>query len=178
MKAADYVLVPTSPIKRNSGGTNIGGMLGVCLRMASAPGGWSEPQEQDGRRGAHLTDVRSTEQGGVGAGHSKKTLGWMGGGGGGGFFGGFAAGGAAATPIRKSAKWSPWLPRRLRETGRRLEDAAPDAKADNVQQSVLMAKPAKLYTDSNLNPRSCATSIRDDALSDGRTKWVCGGSHR
>jgi hypothetical protein len=31
-----------------------------------------------------------------------------------------------------------------------LKNAAPDAQADNVQQSVSVAKPTKLYTDSNL----------------------------
>jgi hypothetical protein len=34
-----------------------------------------------------------------------------------------------------------------------LKNAAPDAKADNVQQSVSMSKPAKLYADSNLKSK-------------------------
>ncbi len=38
-----------------------------------------------------------------------------------------------------------------------MKSAAPDAKADNVQQAVRMAKPGKLYAESNLK----STVVRD-----------------
>ena len=34
-----------------------------------------------------------------------------------------------------------------------LKNNAPDAKADNVQQAIRVAKPTKLYTDSNLKSK-------------------------
>ena len=98
-----------------------------------------------------LTDVRSTEQVALEQGHAKKTdLGWMGGGGAG-FFGGFAAGGAsgyANTEIGQVVTMA-YLDAYTKMVAE-LKTAAPDAKADNVQQAVRMAKPGKLYAASNL----------------------------
>src|SRR6266478_5255798 len=98
MKAADYVLVPDiANQNRNSGGSNIGGMLGGLLPhgVGALVGGVSL-KSKTADVVLTLTDVRSTEQVALEQGHSKKTdLGWMGGGGGG-FFSGFAAGGASS----------------------------------------------------------------------------------
>src|SRR5467141_2685727 len=156
MKAADYVLVPDiANQNRNSGGTNIGGMLGGLLPhgVGALVGGVSL-KSKTADVVLTLTDVRSTEQVALEQGHSKKTdLGWMGGGGGG-FFGGFAAGGASSyanTEIGQVVTMA-YLDAYVKLVGD-LKNAAPDAKADNVQQSILMAKPAKLYTDSNLKSK-------------------------
>jgi curli biogenesis system outer membrane secretion channel CsgG len=157
MKAADYVLVPDIVNQnRNSGGTNIGGMLGGLLPHGiGALAGGVSLKSKTADVVLTMTDVRSTEQVALEQGHAKKTdLGWMGGGGGGGFFGGFAAGGASSyanTEIGQVVTMA-YLDAYVKLVGD-LKNAAPDAKADNVQQSVLMAKPAKLYTDSNLKSK-------------------------
>jgi hypothetical protein len=87
-------------------------------------------------------------------GHSKKTdLGW-GAGGGGAFFGGFAAGGASSyanTEIGQVVSMA-YLDAYIKMVGD-LRSAAPDAKADNVQQAVKMAKPGKMYEASNLKSK-------------------------
>ncbi len=157
MKAADYVLVPDiSNQNRNSGGTNIGGMLGGLLPhgIGAVVGGVSL-KSKTADVVLTLTDVRSTEQVALEQGHAKKTdLGWMGGGGGAGFFGAFAAGGAsgyANTEIGQVIAMA-YLDAYTKMVNE-LKNAAPDAKADNVQQSVVMAKPGKLYTDSNLKSK-------------------------
>jgi len=157
MKAADYVLVPDIDNQnRDSGGTNIGGMLGGLLPhgVGALVGGVSL-KSKTADVVLTLTDVRSTEQVALEQGHSKKTdLGWMGGGGGGGFFGGFAAGGASSyanTEIGQVVTMA-YLDAYVKLVGD-LKNAAPDAKADNVQQSVLMSKPGKLYADSNLKSK-------------------------
>src|SRR5580693_5026842 len=141
MKAADYVLVPDiANQNRNSGGTNIGGMLGGLLPhgVGALVGGVSL-KSKTADVVLTLTDVRSTEQVALEQGHSKKTdLGWMGGGGMG-FFGGFAAGGASSyanTEIGQVVTMA-YLDAYVKLVGD-LKNAAPDAKADNVQQSVLM----------------------------------------
>jgi curli biogenesis system outer membrane secretion channel CsgG len=157
MKAADYVLVPDIANKnRNSGGTNIGGMLGGLLPhgVGGLVGGVSL-KSKTADVVLTMTDVRSTEQVALEQGHAKKTdLGWMGGGGGGGFFGGFAAGGASSyanTEIGQVVTMA-YLDAYVKMVGD-LKNAAPDAKADNVQQSVSMSKAAKLYADSNLKSK-------------------------
>lgn len=156
MKAADYVLVPDiANQNRNSGGTNIGGMLGGLLPhgVGALVGGVSL-KSKTADVVLTLTDVRSTEQVALEQGHAKKTdLGWMGGGGGG-FFGGFAAGGASSyanTEIGQVVTMA-YLDAYVKLVGD-LKNAAPDAKADNVQQSVLMSKPGKLYAESNLKSK-------------------------
>ncbi len=156
MKAADYVLVPDiANQNRNSGGTNIGGMLGGLLPhgIGALVGGVSL-KSKTADVVLTLTDVRSTEQVALEQGHSKKTdLGWMGGGGGG-FFGGFAAGGASSyanTEIGQVVTMA-YLDAYVKLVGD-LKNAAPDAKADNVQQSVSMSKSGKLYAESNLKSK-------------------------
>jgi curli biogenesis system outer membrane secretion channel CsgG len=156
MKAADYVLVPDiANQNRNSGGTNIGGVLGGLLPhgVGALVGGVSL-KSKTADVVLTLTDVRSTEQVALEQGHAKKTdLGWMGGGGGG-FFGGFAAGGASSyanTEIGQVVTMA-YLDAYVKLVGD-LKNAAPDAKADNVQQSVLMSKPGKLYAESNLKSK-------------------------
>lgn len=153
MKAADYVLVPDiANENRNSGGNRIGGVLGGLLPhgVGALVGGVSL-KSKTADVVLTLTDVRSTEQVALEQGHAKKTdLGWMGGGGGA-FFGGFAAGGAsgyANTEIGQVVTMA-YLDAYIKLVGD-LKNAAPNAKADNVQQSVRMSKPGKMYADSNL----------------------------
>jgi hypothetical protein len=154
MKAADYVLVPDIANRnRNSGGTNIGGALGGLLPhgIGALVGGVSL-KSKTADVVLTLTDVRSTEQVSVQEGHAKKTdLGWLGGGGAG-FFGGFAAGGASSyanTEIGQVVATA-----YLDAYTKMVNDVrtnTPDAKADNVQQSVAVSKPTKMYMESNLN---------------------------
>jgi curli biogenesis system outer membrane secretion channel CsgG len=153
MKAADYVLVPDVVNQnRNSGGTNVGSIIGGLLPhgVGALVGGVSL-KSKTADVVLTLTDVRSTEQVALEQGHAKKTdLGWMGGGGAG-FFGGFAAGGAsgyANTEIGQVVTMA-YLDAYTKMVGD-LKNAAPDAKADNVQQAVRMSKPGKMYAESNL----------------------------
>jgi hypothetical protein len=104
-----------------------------------------------------LTDVRSTEQVSLQQGKAKKTdLGW--GAGGGGFFGAFAAAGASSyanTEIGQvvtAAYLDAFV--KLVEDVKELE---PDAKADNVQQAVSMAKAGKLLS----GPNNSTEALRD-----------------
>jgi hypothetical protein len=146
MKAADYVLVPDIANKnRNSGGKNIGGMLGGMLGgVAGAVVGGISLKSKTADVVLTLTDVRSTEQVSIQQGHWKKTdLGW--GAGGGAFFGGFAAGGASSyanTEIGQvvAIAYLDAFAKLVND----VKQIQPDAKADNVQQAVSMAKPGKL----------------------------------
>jgi hypothetical protein len=154
MKAADYVLVPDIANRnRNSGGTNVGGMLGGLLPHGiGALAGGISLKSKTADVVLTLTDVRSTEQVALEQGHAKKTdLGWMGGGGGVGFFGGFAAGGASSyanTEIGQvvATAYADAYAKLVAD----VKAQAPDAKADNVQQAVSMAKPGKMYANSDL----------------------------
>jgi curli biogenesis system outer membrane secretion channel CsgG len=153
MKAADYVLVPDIANKnRNASGTNVGGIVGGLLPhgFGALVGGVSL-KSKTADVTLTLTDVRSTEQVALEEGHAKKTdLGWMGGGGAG-FMGGFAAGGAsgyANTEIGQVVATA-YLDAYIKMVNE-LKSNAPNAQADNVQQAVTMAKPGKMYTDSNL----------------------------
>src|SRR5579864_7513245 len=156
MKAADYVLVPDVVTKNNnSGGSRIGGVLGGMLGgVAGAVVGGVSLKSKTADVVLTLTDVRSTEQVALEQGHAKKTdLGW-GAGGGGAFFGGFAAGGASSyanTEIGQVVTMA-YLDAYVKMVGD-LKSAAPDAKADNVQQSVSMSKPGKMYEQSNLKSK-------------------------
>ncbi|MGD9599124.1 MAG: CsgG/HfaB family protein [Steroidobacteraceae bacterium] len=147
MKAADYVLVPDIVNKNaSSGGKNVGGLLGGMLGgVAGAVVGGISLKSKTADVVLTLTDVRSTEQVSLQQGHAKKTdLGW--GAGGGAFFGGFAAGGASSyanTEIGQVVTMA-----YLEAFAKLVDDVKqiqPDAKADNVQQAVSMAKPGKLY---------------------------------
>jgi hypothetical protein len=154
MKAADYVLVPDIANRnRNSGGTNVGGMLGGLLPHGiGALAGGISLKSKTADVVLTLTDVRSTEQVALEQGHAKKTdLGWMGGGGGVGFFGGFAAAGASSyanTEIGQvvATAYADAYAKLVAD----VKAQAPDAKADNVQQAVSMAKPGKMYSNSDL----------------------------
>jgi Curli production assembly/transport component CsgG len=154
MKAADYVLVPDIANRnRNSGGTNVGGMLGGLLPHGiGALAGGISLKSKTADVVLTLTDVRSTEQVALEQGHAKKTdLGWMGGGGGVGFFGGFAAAGASSyanTEIGQvvATAYADAYAKLVAD----VKAQAPDAKADNVQQAVSMAKPGKMYANSDL----------------------------
>jgi curli biogenesis system outer membrane secretion channel CsgG len=148
MKAADYVLVPDIVNQNgNSGGKRIGGILGGFVPgLAGAVLGGISLKSKTADVVLTLTDVRSTEQVSLQQGHAKKTdLGWAAGGGAG-FFGGFAAGGASSyanTEIGQVVTMA-----YLDAFAKLVTDVKalqPDAKADNAQQSVSVAKPAKLY---------------------------------
>ena len=171
MKAADYVLVPDIVNKNsNSGGRKIGGILGGLVPgLGGVLLGGISLKSKTADVVLTLTDVRSTEQVSLQQGHAKKTdLGW-GAGGGLGFFGGFAAGGAsgyANTEIGQVVTMA-----YLQAFTKLVEDVKqlkPDAKADNVGQSVSMAKPGKLYEKPNLK----ATVVRD--LDIGMTMYPTG----
>ena len=151
MKAADYVLVPDIANKNaNSGGKKFGGALGglVGHGVGAVVGGVSL-KSKTADVVLTLTDVRSTEQVAVVKGHAKKTnVGW--GAGGGGYFGAFAAAGASSyanTEIGQVVAMA-----YLDAFGKlveELKEKTPDAKKENVSQSVTMAKPGKMYEQAN-----------------------------
>lgn len=152
MKAADYVLVPDI-VNENAraGGKGIGGLLGgVIGGVAGAIVGGISLKSKTADVVLTLTDVRSTEQVSLQQGHAKKTdLSW--GGGGGAFFGGFAAAGAggyANTEIGKVVTMA-YLDAFAKLVAD-VKQIQPDAKADNVTQSVTMAKPGKMYDKPNV----------------------------
>jgi len=147
MKAADYVLVPDVAMKNNnSGGKRIGGMLGGLLPgVAGVIAGGVSMKSKTADVVLTLTDVRSTEQVALEQGHYKKTdLGWAGGGAG--FFGAFAAAGASSyanTEIGQVVAVA-----YLDAFSKLVNDVKSmdhNAKTDNVQQSVTMARAGKLY---------------------------------
>lgn len=148
MKAADYVLVPDIVNKNaNSSGNRVGGILGGLVGgVAGAVMGGISLKSKTADVVLTLTDVRSTEQVAIQQGHAKKTdLGWAGGGGAG-FFGGFAAAGAsgyANTEIGQVVTMAYLEAYTKLVTD--VKNMEHDAKADNAQQSVTMAKPGKLY---------------------------------
>ena len=153
MKAADYVLVPDIANKNaHADKTKIGGLVGGLLPhgLGALAGGISL-KSKTADVVLTLTDIRSTEQVALQQGHAKKTdLGW-GAGGGAGFFGGFAAGGASSyanTEIGQVVAMA-YLEAYTKMV-EELRNNAPDAKADNVQQAVSMAKPGKMYASADL----------------------------
>lgn len=153
MKAADYVLVPDiASSNAHAGGTNIGGILGGLIgHGAGAMLGGVSISKKTADVVLTLTDIRSTEQVALEQGHAKKTdLGWAGGGGA--FFGGFAAGGAsgyANTEIGQVVAMA-YLDAYSKMVAV-LQQNAPNAQADNVQQAVRLTEPTKLYSEANLH---------------------------
>jgi curli biogenesis system outer membrane secretion channel CsgG len=152
MKAADYVLVPDIANKNaHAGGTHIGGILGGAMGggVGAMLGGVSL-KSKTADVVLTLTDVRSTEEVAVVQGHAKKTnIGW--GAGGGGFFGAFAAAGASSyanTEIGQVVAMA-YLDAYIKLLAE-VNKNTPDAKKDNVAQSVTMAKPGRLYAKPDL----------------------------
>lgn len=151
MKAADYVLVPDIVNQNSSaGGRNIGGLLGgVVGGTVGAIVGGISLKSKTASVVLTLTDVRSTEQVSLQQGTAKKTdLGW--GAGGGAFFGGFAAAGASSyanTEIGQVVTMA-YLDA-FAKLVNDVKQIQPDAKADNVQQAVAMAKAGKLLSAPN-----------------------------
>jgi hypothetical protein len=170
MKAADYVLVPDLVTKnKDSGGKKIGGLLGGLIGgVAGAVVGGISLKSKEADVVLTLTDVRSTEQVAMEQGHAKKTdLGW--GAGGGAFFGGFAAAGAtgyANTEIGQVVTMA-YLDSYSKLVNT-IKGMSLNAKADNVTQSVTMAKPGKMYT----KPDVKAKVVRD--LDPGMTLYPTG----
>ena len=147
MKAADYVLVPDIANKNaNSGHKRFGGAIGglVGHGVGAVVGGVSL-KSKTADVVLTLTDVRSTEQVAVVQGHAKKTnVGW--GAGGGGYFGAFAAAGASSY---SNTEIGQVVARAYLDAYNKLMEevhkASPDAKADNVQQAVKVAKAGQMY---------------------------------
>ena len=160
MKAADYVLTPDIVNKNaNSGGKKIGGAIGGLFgKKAGVLLGGVNLKSKTADVVLTVTDVRSTEVVATVEGHAKKTdLGW---GGAGGMFsgGGFAAAGAASyanTEIGQVVTMA-YLDAYVKLVDE-LQKNTPDAKADNVSQSVTMAKPGKMYK----APGGKAAVVRD-----------------
>src|SRR5690606_31533318 len=146
------------PLRRRAGGCSFGGGLGGVVGGAvGAVVGGINLKSKTAEVVLTLTDVRSTEQVSLQQGKAKKTdLGW--GAGGGGFFGAFAAAGASSyanTEIGQvvtAAYLDAFV--KLVEDVKQLE---PDARADNVQQAVAMARPGKLLS----APNNSSASLRD-----------------
>jgi curli biogenesis system outer membrane secretion channel CsgG len=155
MKAADYVLVPDVVTKNgNSGGTRVGGILGGMLGgVAGAVMGGISLKSKTADVVLTLTDVRSTEQVALEQGHYKKTdIGW--GAGGGAFFGGFAAAGASSyanTEIGQVVTMA-YLDSYTKLVND-IKGMDLNAKADNVSQSVTMAKPGRMYSAPDLKSK-------------------------
>ncbi len=170
MKAADYVLIPDIVNKNsNSGGKNIGGILGGMVGgVVGAVAGGISLKSKTASVVLTLTDVRSTEQVSLAQGTAKKTdLGW--GAGGGAFFGGFAAGGASSyanTEIGQVVT-AAYLDAYVKMVAD-VKASAPDSKANNVSQSVTMAKPGKMYETPNVKGKL----VRD--LEPGMTLYPTG----
>jgi len=160
MKAADYVLTPDIVNKNaNSGGKKIGGAIGGLFgKKAGVLLGGVNLKSKTADVVLTVTDVRSTEVVATVEGHAKKTdLGW---GGAGGMFsgGGFAAAGASSyanTEIGQVVTMA-YLDAYVKLVDE-LQKNTPDAKADNVTQSVTMAKPGKMYK----APGGKAAVVRD-----------------
>jgi curli biogenesis system outer membrane secretion channel CsgG len=170
MKAADYVLLPDIVNQNaNSGGNKIGGLLGGVLPgVAGVLAGGISLKSKTASVVLTLTDVRSTEQVSLAQGNAKKTdLGW--GAGGGAFFGGFAAAGAsgyANTEIGQVVT-AAYLDAYIKMVAD-VQAIEPDAKANNVTQSVTMAKPGKMYEKADTK----AKVVRD--LEPGMTLYPTG----
>ncbi len=171
MKAADYVLVPDVVTKNaNSGGQRLGAIVGGFLpHGVGALAGGINLKSKTADVVLTLTDVRSTEQVALEEGHAKKTdLGW-GAGGGAGFFGGFAAAGASSyanTEIGQVVTMA-YLDSYTKLVND-IKGMSLNAKADNVSQSVTMAKPGKMYTAANIKSKV----VRD--LDPGMTLYPSG----
>lgn len=151
MRAADYVLVPDL-VNRNerAGGRNLGGLLGGVVGGAvGAVVGGVDLKSKTAEVVLTLTDVRSTEQVSLQQGKAKKTdLGFRAGAGG--FFGAFAAAGASSyanTEIGQvvTAAYLEAFVKMVED----VKELEPDAKADNVQQAVSMARAGKLLSGPN-----------------------------
>lgn len=170
MKAADYTLVPDLANKNgNSGGSHIGAIVGGLVgHGVGAMLGGVNLKSKTADVVLTLTDVRSTEIVATVQGHAKKTnIGW--GAGAGGYFGAFAAAGASSysnTDIGQVVAMA-----YLDAYNKLMEEVhknTPDAKADNVQQSITVAKATKLYS----GPKNSSSVVRD--LDPGMTLYPTG----
>jgi curli biogenesis system outer membrane secretion channel CsgG len=171
IRAADYTLVPDIVNQNaNASGNRVGGALaGFLPHGIGAVVGGVNFKSKTADVVLTLTDIRSTEQVALEQGHAKKTdLGWAGGGGGA-FFGGFAAGGAsgyANTEIGQVVTMA-YLEAYIKLVAD-IKQIQPDPKANNVQQSVTMAKPGKMYD----SPSVKGKLVRD--LDPGMTLYPSG----
>jgi len=170
MKAADYTLVPDLANKNNnSGGSHIGGIVGGLIgHGVGAVLGGVNLKSKTADVVLTLTDVRSTEIVATVQGHAKKTnIGW--GAGAGGYFGAFAAAGVSSysnTDIGQVVAMA-YLDAYIKLMDE-VQKNTPDAKADNVQQSITVAKATKLYS----GPKNSSSVVRD--LDAGMTLYPTG----
>jgi len=170
MKAADYTLVPDIASRNNNAGRKtVGGVVGgVFGGAAGALLGGVNLKSKTADVVLTLTDVRSTEIIATVQGHAKKTnLGW--GAGAGSYFGAFAAAGASSysnTEIGQVVAMA-YLDayNKLMEE---LHKDTPDAKADNVQQSITVTKATPLFS----GPKNTSSVVRD--LDPGMTLYPTG----
>ena len=160
IKAADYVLLPDI-VNQNAkaGGKKIGAMLGGLVggRTGAAVGGVNM-KSKTADVVLTMTDVRSTEQVALAQGHAKKTDMGFGAGGWGGFSGGFAAAGASSyanTEIGQvvTMAYLDAFVKLIEE----VKNNPPNPKEENVTQSVVMAKPGRMY----VNADEKAEVVRD-----------------
>jgi curli biogenesis system outer membrane secretion channel CsgG len=164
MKAADYVLVPDLISKNEkASGSELKGLVGGLLPkvndkhgIAAGIGG-IDFKTKTANVALTLTDVRSSEQVAFAQGQASKTnVGWNGAGLG--FAGLLVAGGASSysnTEIGRVIATA-YL-KAFTDLVAEVNTMQHDVKADNVNQSVTMTKPGRMYVDPDIK----ATVVRD-----------------
>lgn len=160
MKAADYVLVPDLVAQnRDSGGTNIGGIIGGLVgHGAGSILGGINIRDKTADVILTLTDVRSSEQVAMEEGHARKTdVGFNLGGGYGGWsgFGAMGAGSYANTEIGQvitKAYLQAYI-RLVDQMGGLPGANGSSASEASVQQAVVMTVPGHMYRSPSSNSR-------------------------
>ena len=185
MKAADYVLVPDIVNKNgNSGGTRVGGMLGGC--RAGGVGvllGGISLKSKTADVVLTLTDVRSTEQVSPCSRATPRRRTWAG-------RPAAAPASSVASPPAGASSYAnteigqvvtmAYLDAFMKLVND-VKQIQPNAKADNVSQSVTMAKPGKMYERPDLKAQGRARpGSRHDAVPDAarRTGHLVEGHRR
>ena len=154
IKAADYVLIPDLVSKNaNSGGTNIGGILGGFVGGgAGAILSGINISKKTADVVLTITDVRSTEQLAMTEGHADKTDVGFGVAGGWGGWGGF--GGAGVSSYTNSDIGQVVILAYIDAYTKMVDQlgagaVSDNASANNAEQAVTMAKPGRMYSESN-----------------------------
>ena len=160
IKAADYVLVPDLVSQnRDSGGSNIGGILGGLVGGgAGAILGGISIQNKTADVVLTLTDVRSSEQVAMEEGHAKKTDVGFGIGAGGGSWSGFGAMGAgsyANTEIGQviTTDYLRAYTHLVDQMGGLPGANGSSASEASTQQAVVMRRPGRLYIEPSTKSR-------------------------
>ena len=182
VRAADYILVPDIVSKNgNSGGTNVGGMLGGFL-----PGGFGaiassiNISSKTADVVLTVTNVRTTEQQAMEEGHGSKTDVGFGFGGGWGGWGGF--GGAGISNYQNTAIGQVVILAYIDAYTKLVGDLgglSADAKADAPSQAVTLARPGVMRaTPERKRQGAAAAGSRHDSLSHRQHQGHVGGSGR